>query len=85
MIHILHEGLPLCGFTDAVPRDWPVGDRWVRREEIETKEDYARIQAVDTVCPLCLVRMADLPEEPPCDPALRRSVWDLLMNDEDVV
>lgn len=28
-IHVLHEGLPLCGFTRVVPRDWPAGHLWV--------------------------------------------------------
>lgn len=28
-LHVLHEGLPLCGFTRKVPRDWPEGHVWV--------------------------------------------------------
>lgn len=28
-VHVLEAGLPLCGFTDAVPRDWPQGHGWI--------------------------------------------------------
>jgi disulfide bond formation protein DsbB len=28
-VHILHHGLPLCRFTDAMPNVWPPGHRWV--------------------------------------------------------
>lgn len=29
VIHILHGGLPLCGFTRDLPRDWPDGHSWI--------------------------------------------------------
>jgi hypothetical protein len=29
VIHLLHEGFPLCGFSELLPRDWPDGHRWV--------------------------------------------------------
>lgn len=28
-IHILHLGLPLCGFTRDLPVAWPKGHAWV--------------------------------------------------------
>ena len=28
-VHVLHGGLPLCRFTNKVPRDWPEGHRWM--------------------------------------------------------
>jgi hypothetical protein len=32
-VHILYEGLPLCGFTTDVPAKWPPRSVWVRLEE----------------------------------------------------
>lgn len=29
IVHILRHGLPLCGFSKALPKDWPVGNVWV--------------------------------------------------------
>lgn len=45
MIHILHEGLPICGFTTALPRDWPDGHRWTRLDD-----------QANATCPDCLRR-----------------------------
>jgi hypothetical protein len=28
-VHVLHHGMPICGFASTVPRDWPEGHRWV--------------------------------------------------------
>lgn len=28
--HILHEGLPICHFSQEVPEKWPPGHTWVR-------------------------------------------------------
>jgi hypothetical protein len=28
-VHILHHGLPLCGFHDGIPAEWPDGHQWV--------------------------------------------------------
>lgn len=28
-VHVLMSGFPLCGFSQALPRDWPDGHRWV--------------------------------------------------------
>lgn len=34
IVHILHGGLPLCGFSEgATPHDWPGGHRWVSKTE----------------------------------------------------
>lgn len=27
-VHILHHGLPLCGFSKDVPGKWPEGHKW---------------------------------------------------------
>lgn len=32
-VHILHHGLPICGFTRLLPRDWPSGHSWVGFDE----------------------------------------------------
>lgn len=29
MVHVLHAGVPLCGFSRLVPRDWPSGHLFV--------------------------------------------------------
>jgi hypothetical protein len=34
-VHILHHGLPLCGFSHELPRDWPPGHKWVGKDEAE--------------------------------------------------
>ena len=34
-VHVLLAGLPLCGFSDALPRDWPGGHAWVHGGEDE--------------------------------------------------
>ena len=30
-VHILWHGLPMCGFSNALPCDWPKGHTWVHR------------------------------------------------------
>lgn len=57
-IHVLVEGLPLCGFSRAVPRDWPAGHQWVRLTE-----------RASATCPGCLGRSAE-----EVDPATQRQV-----------
>jgi hypothetical protein len=32
VVHILYEGRALCGLP-GIPREWPEGHRWVRKEE----------------------------------------------------
>ena len=46
-VHILEEGLPLCGFTSHIPSDWPPGHIWVGLGE----KDKA-------TCPECKAAMA---------------------------
>lgn len=29
VVHVLLHGYPVCGFSHAVPRDWPAGHAWV--------------------------------------------------------
>lgn len=44
-VHVLLHGLPLCGFTKDVPRDWPDGHVWIHREHItdpEAKKDACK-------------------------------------------
>lgn len=31
--HALRHGLPVCGFTRVMPRDWPDGHAWVSFQE----------------------------------------------------
>jgi len=33
MIHALHQGLPLCGFSARVPAEWPQGHQWVHLKD----------------------------------------------------
>jgi hypothetical protein len=28
-VHILHNGFPLCGFSKAVPAEWPDNHKWI--------------------------------------------------------
>lgn len=32
-VHILFNGLPLCGFSNELPGRWPEGHWWVRTEQ----------------------------------------------------
>jgi hypothetical protein len=32
-IHVLHHGFPICGFTREMPKDWPQGHLWVRKDD----------------------------------------------------
>lgn len=44
-VHILKEGLPLCGFSRRIPRDWPKGHAWIEEPDDEdpyTGEDRCR-------------------------------------------
>jgi hypothetical protein len=34
-VHALRGGLPLCRFSDDVPRDWPDGHRWTDVADVE--------------------------------------------------
>jgi hypothetical protein len=34
-IHVLFEGRPFCRFHPGLPKDWPFGNVWIRRGEIE--------------------------------------------------
>jgi len=37
-VHLLHHGLPRCGFSKDIPKNWPNGHKWVPSEEdLETK------------------------------------------------
>jgi hypothetical protein len=40
-VHILKTGLPLCGFSKLVPREWPTGHYWV------SIQDPARFRRVN--------------------------------------
>jgi len=32
IVHILTQGLPICGFSREIPCNWPIGHKWVRPE-----------------------------------------------------
>lgn len=34
-VHALRGGLPLCRFSDDVPRDWPEGHRWTDIADVD--------------------------------------------------
>jgi len=45
-VHVLFEGLVLCGRLRGYPKDWPTGQHWVRLEEVgEATCDACRIRA----------------------------------------
>lgn len=29
VIHLFHEGFPVCGFSSEAPANWPEGHKWV--------------------------------------------------------
>lgn len=59
-VHILYEGLPLCGFSTAVLGEWPKGHKWVTIDDEDDLEDLAywlRVKAVDVKrCSQCEAR-----------------------------
>lgn len=46
VVHVLHYGAPLCGFTTTIPRNWPEGHKWVSSLEPESAN-----------CETCLIKM----------------------------
>lgn len=44
-IHILRNGLPLCGFSSLVPNDWPPGHSWVALPELADCVDCGAIES----------------------------------------
>jgi hypothetical protein len=47
MIHVLRAGLPLCGFSNDIPANWPEGHLFVSVEEIANATCHrCRIAAV---------------------------------------
>jgi hypothetical protein len=60
-IHILHHGMPLCGFTTNLPDGWPWGHIWVRIEEKHrVQKGCGRMMTFNQVLPKdFLVRLYD--------------------------
>jgi hypothetical protein len=52
-VHILYEGLPLCGFSTTVPRDWPEGHRWVTIEDRTPLSEHGNVDADAQRCKVC--------------------------------
>ena len=60
LVHVLRYGFAICGFSTAVPREWPRGDRWVDVFDWEkatcagcrsrAPELLARVEAERPVC-----------------------------------
>lgn len=46
-MHVLEGGLPLCGFSNELPRDWPTGHRWTERGQLEQAAE------IGDVCLMC--------------------------------
>ena len=44
IVHVLNRGQPYCGFSPALPAEWPAGHRWVGQDE-----------AALATCPRCVV------------------------------
>jgi len=42
-VHVLRQGLPLCGFSTEVPANWPPGHTWTHEDDCE-----------HVTCPECL-------------------------------
>lgn len=48
-VHVLKHGLPRCGFSKEVPRDWPRGNVWVA-----TQEELQELPAGGSPCFNCM-------------------------------
>ena len=35
IVHVLHHGFPLCGFSLKIPREWPKQQAWVSITNLE--------------------------------------------------
>jgi hypothetical protein len=46
VVHVLVTGYPLCGFSNALPKDWPVDHRWVSTTDSK-----------DANCPGCKAKL----------------------------
>lgn len=62
-IHILLHGYPMCGFDMRVPRDWPDGHAWIRREDLNDSFYQEELKRKDLeVCPECTQANNELKE-----------------------
>lgn len=67
IVHILHHGYPLCGFTEVLPGDWPEGHRWISKAswklvkegagDPETAMLVGRKKIERYACPSCVAQM----------------------------
>ena len=51
-VHMLVSGLPFCGFTSALPRDWPADQKWCHTID----ELLLNLSASEVACPKCIAR-----------------------------
>lgn len=49
MIHVLHRGVTLCRMP-GLPRDWPLGHKWVRLDEWEQDATCGVCRALASQC-----------------------------------
>lgn len=45
IVHVLHHGLPLCGFSRELPTSWPLGHVWLRAEDERHRISCGRCRA----------------------------------------
>lgn len=73
VVHLLHEGLPVCGFTRDVPKDWPIGHEWAGLATYRNgKTDH---EVIPLLCDEC-VKVAG-PPEPTTDTMSGESIEEL--------
>jgi hypothetical protein len=52
IVHVLHHGYPLCGFTTLIPREWPGFQLWVPIRDAHL-----------ATCPQCSEALNELPPD----------------------
>ena len=57
-VHVLHKGLPLCGFTRDIPAEWPPGHSWLGALHLDDPKLYGA--AEPDKCTLCWDRAKEM-------------------------
>ncbi len=56
IVHVLHHGLPRCGFSTTLPVEWPPEHKWISLDEYRVRARHTTLN-VEGVCPSCVSRL----------------------------
>lgn len=56
IVHVLHHGLPRCGFSIDVPREWPGEHRWISLDEYRIRRQHGTL-ATENFCEVCVSKL----------------------------